>query len=389
MPTQAPTPKYTAYDTNGDPLSGGLLYTYLTGTTTKEATYTDSAGGTANANPVVLDSAGRADVWLTTGTAYTFTLAPSGDTDPPTAAIWTVNNIEGVSNASSGSFIEKDGTTQMTGAWNQGDQNITNIGDLAHQDDLWNITNDVAGIKIDITSAGNLTLDTNSGQLLFVQNEGIGFTFDDDNFLWEQTSGNTELQLTNKTAGSDMYLSLNSNAGDSTDDVGLMIYGFGEEGDSNTQDLRIFYDYANTEYVILAEKAGSQTAKDIRLRPSGEATGILFTEDTITLSGSIPTIDHVSNGSSIILNTAVTMTAGSAFNITSTGANNVLITSGATGGITLTETSGCTFNVGTNTVSINPVRSGATQGGASASANEVWKTASHATLPDNVLMIGV
>lgn len=35
------------------------------------------------------------------------------------------------------------------------------------------------------------------------------------------------------------------------------------------------------------------------------------------------------------------------------------------------------------------VKSGATQAGAGAAAGEVWKTASHATLPDNVLMIGV
>lgn len=35
------------------------------------------------------------------------------------------------------------------------------------------------------------------------------------------------------------------------------------------------------------------------------------------------------------------------------------------------------------------IKSGATQSGAGAAAGEVWKTASHATLPDNVLMIGV
>ena len=34
------------------------------------------------------------------------------------------------------------------------------------------------------------------------------------------------------------------------------------------------------------------------------------------------------------------------------------------------------------------MKSGATQAGAGAAANEIWKTASHATLPDNVLMIG-
>ena len=35
------------------------------------------------------------------------------------------------------------------------------------------------------------------------------------------------------------------------------------------------------------------------------------------------------------------------------------------------------------------IKSGEDQADAGASADEVWKTASHATLPDNVLMIGV
>jgi len=35
------------------------------------------------------------------------------------------------------------------------------------------------------------------------------------------------------------------------------------------------------------------------------------------------------------------------------------------------------------------IRSGATQAAAGASANELWKTSGHASLPDNVLMIGV
>ena len=38
---------------------------------------------------------------------------------------------------------------------------------------------------------------------------------------------------------------------------------------------------------------------------------------------------------------------------------------------------------------IKSMKSGATQVVASAVADELWKTASHATLPDNVVMIGV
>jgi hypothetical protein len=40
-------------------------------------------------------------------------------------------------------------------------------------------------------------------------------------------------------------------------------------------------------------------------------------------------------------------------------------------------------------VSLHVIHAGATQAAAGAAANEVWKTSGHATLPDNVLMIGV
>jgi len=66
------------FDDNGNPLSGGRLYTYDAGGTTPKATYTDAAGSTANANPVVLDAAGRATVFLD-GTTYRFDLKTSGD----------------------------------------------------------------------------------------------------------------------------------------------------------------------------------------------------------------------------------------------------------------------------------------------------------------------
>lgn len=42
-----------------------------------------------------------------------------------------------------------------------------------------------------------------------------------------------------------------------------------------------------------------------------------------------------------------------------------------------------------NPVKITTIKSGSTQGNAGAAADETWKTSGHATLPDNVLMIGV
>jgi len=85
----------------GVPASGAQLFTYAAGTTTKLATYTDSTGATPQTNPIVLNARGEPQntlgnsvgLWLTNSTAYKFVLSPSTDTDPPTNAIWTIDNI--------------------------------------------------------------------------------------------------------------------------------------------------------------------------------------------------------------------------------------------------------------------------------------------------------
>lgn len=57
-------PRARFFDNNGLPLAGGQIYTYIAGTTTPQATYTTQAAGTPNANPVILDASGSADIWL-------------------------------------------------------------------------------------------------------------------------------------------------------------------------------------------------------------------------------------------------------------------------------------------------------------------------------------
>jgi hypothetical protein len=85
----APTPKLQFFDANGAPLVGGKLYTYAAGTTTPLASYTDSTGNTANTNPIILDSRGEANVWLS-GAIYKFALYSATN-----VLIWTVDNITG------------------------------------------------------------------------------------------------------------------------------------------------------------------------------------------------------------------------------------------------------------------------------------------------------
>lgn len=83
----SPVPKIQFFDANGNPLVGGKLYTYAAGTTTPLATYTDSSGGTTNANPVILNSRGEASVWLGSS-SYKFKLTTSTGVE-----IWTVDDI--------------------------------------------------------------------------------------------------------------------------------------------------------------------------------------------------------------------------------------------------------------------------------------------------------
>ena len=79
------------FDNNGNVLSGGKIYTYQAGTSTPATTYTDSAGSTAHANPIILNSAGRVstgEIWLVNASSYKFILKDSSD-----VTIATYDNI--------------------------------------------------------------------------------------------------------------------------------------------------------------------------------------------------------------------------------------------------------------------------------------------------------
>jgi hypothetical protein len=84
-------------DDDGNPLVDGKLYSYYANTTTPLATYTDSTEEFENTNPVVLDSAGRANVWMGSG-LYKFILKDADDN-----IIWTMNEISRLSAGANGS----------------------------------------------------------------------------------------------------------------------------------------------------------------------------------------------------------------------------------------------------------------------------------------------
>jgi hypothetical protein len=79
MPVPLGSPIFTAWSgvTAGQILPGALLYTYAGGTTTPQATYTDATLATPNTNPVVMNAAGQAQVWLPDNSNFKFALQDS------------------------------------------------------------------------------------------------------------------------------------------------------------------------------------------------------------------------------------------------------------------------------------------------------------------------
>ena len=87
------------FDNSGNPLTGGLIYSYQAGTTTPLTTYTSSSGSNAHTNPIVLDASGRVpnggEIWLEYIYKYKFVLKTSTGT-----LIATYDNVGGSFNAS-------------------------------------------------------------------------------------------------------------------------------------------------------------------------------------------------------------------------------------------------------------------------------------------------
>lgn len=97
MGVLASYPKFQAFNDDGTPLSGGLLYTYEAGTSTLKSTYADQSEEVLNTNPIELDSNGEATLFLGNG-SYKFILNEPDDSQPaiPDNIRWTQDDIQSV-----------------------------------------------------------------------------------------------------------------------------------------------------------------------------------------------------------------------------------------------------------------------------------------------------
>jgi hypothetical protein len=99
----------TFLDTAGKPLSGGLIYTYVGGSSgTLLETYTSASGTVQNTNPLVLNSAGQlsTSIWLISGDTYNLVLTSSDGT-----VLKSFDGVTGVGASTSG------GSTTTSAVW--------------------------------------------------------------------------------------------------------------------------------------------------------------------------------------------------------------------------------------------------------------------------------
>ena len=135
---------YQSFLPSGLPNNGGLIYTYLAGSSTPVATYTTPPGNIANANPIVLTTGGYPpqEIWLTNGVAVKFVI-----TDASSNTLGTYDNISSVS-----SIVN---TTNIT--YNQGSTGAATITQQTKNQQVVSVTefyaNGVSGALVDPTGA--------------------------------------------------------------------------------------------------------------------------------------------------------------------------------------------------------------------------------------------
>jgi hypothetical protein len=82
-------PHVTFVDASGSPCASCELYSYVAGTTTPLATYTDASGTSQNTNPIILSAAGGANIWVGQN-SYKFILKDAFGVE-----IWSVDQVKG------------------------------------------------------------------------------------------------------------------------------------------------------------------------------------------------------------------------------------------------------------------------------------------------------
>jgi hypothetical protein len=190
MPVLLNYPLFHADDNDGAPLTGGLLYSYISGSTTNKATYSDRdmAVAHANANPVVLDARGEAVIYG--AGLYKLILRDSDGT-----LIWTQDEVQLDSEAGAYTFFVDPSETDHGAAGNGSSLYDVLIANGAskkytvrfHHNGTGNTTDYAIGTTFDASTYTNVTFEFENGARLAVAT-GITLTLPNPSNILAQPS---------------------------------------------------------------------------------------------------------------------------------------------------------------------------------------------------------
>lgn len=202
------SPAVQFFDNSGLPLNGGKVCTFAANSTTPLATYSDN-GSTLNQNPVVLDTAGRATIYLQNA-SYKIVIAASTANSSCVPAIKTQDNVSWANLASTVNSLISNGTVQMipataaTSGANQTGPNTQFCGNYwtgsASAADCWTLA-DVLGTGSNPTTTLTLSHSGSSGAATFSVpgNETVGGTLGVTGLSTQGDTVANKVQIANST----------------------------------------------------------------------------------------------------------------------------------------------------------------------------------------------
>ncbi len=171
-------PKMQLFDGDGNPLSGGKVYTYEAGTLTPLATYINYDTTDFNTNPIILDADGRASVFWSPNTLYDVIVTDSNDVQLYTVSSYNVAGASGgSSNPGFGAATDiASSTTVDMGSITSHFANITgtvpinSFGNSASVDaPLYLVKSQSAGLVINLS--GNILAPGFTNEIITTQND--------------------------------------------------------------------------------------------------------------------------------------------------------------------------------------------------------------------------
>jgi len=151
------------FDNNGQPLAGGMIYTYAAGTTTPQTVYTSATGTTPHSNPIILNSAGRVpsgEIWLTDSLQYKFVVETSTG-----ILIGTYDNIIGINS----NFVNFEAQTEFATA--TAGQTVFTLSTINYAPGTNTLNVFIDGVK---QYVGASYLETNSTTVTFTSGLHVG-----------------------------------------------------------------------------------------------------------------------------------------------------------------------------------------------------------------------